>query len=292
MAETNLGLNNDKEYEIGNVLGDTTKKMNIDNLTNIDNINKVMNTETDPDLIVDFDIVKLPSKGMFYANKISEVEVEYLTSKDEDILSTQALIETGRVFDVILKRKIKTKSIDVDKLLVGDKNAILLFLRMSSYGHEYHVEVIHPKTGIPFKSVVDLRKLKYKEVYEMPDSNGHFNVFVPKRGKNVKFKLLTASEEKNLISMAENMMEAYNKEYSEYGTLKLISQIVDINGNTDKSYIRKFVEAMPALDALTIRKKIAEVSPDVDMSYEFVGKDGFKFTSSLVVGVDFFFPNI
>ena len=48
---------------------------------------------------------------------------------------------------------------------------------------------------------------------------------------------------------------------------------------------------MPALDAFTVRRKILDVSPDVDMSYEFTAKDGYKFKTQLTIGVDFFFPN-
>ena len=57
-------------------------------------------------------------------------------------------------------------------------------------------------------------------------------------------------------------------------------------------YIDRFVDAMPALDAFTIRRKILDVAPDVDMAYEFVTKDGYKFTANLTIGVDFFFPSI
>ena len=49
---------------------------------------------------------------------------------------------------------------------------------------------------------------------------------------------------------------------------------------------------MPALDALTIRKKIIDVSPDVDMGYDFITSDGYKFRSYLSVGMDFFFPSL
>lgn len=295
MAETKLNLENTDEQSLSNVFGGYSEKMNINEKSEMTDFQKTIASQMnqiDPDLVVDFDVVKLPSKGIFYKNGIKEVEVEYLTSKDEDILSTQALIESGRVFDVILKRKIKTKGVEIDKLLTGDKNAILLFLRMSSYGHEYDVEVTDPRTGYPFKETVDLRRLTYKTPDINPDFEGLFEVHIPKRNKLVKFKLLNSEEEKRVLETADNMRTAYNTEYSEYGTLKLVSQIVDIDGKRDKLYIRSFVEAMPAIDALTIRKKILEVTPDVNMSYEFTAKDGFKFKSTLVVGVDFFFPSI
>jgi hypothetical protein len=251
---------------------------------------KKMTQETDPDLMTSYEIIKLPSKGMFYQHRISEVSVEYMTSKDEDLLTTPSLIDNGTVLDVLLRRKIKTPGIAVEDLLAGDRNAILLFLRTSSYGANYGVQVVDPRSGIPFKDNVDLLQLKYKEVEEFPDEYGHFKVKIPMRKKEVVLRLLTSGEETMLFKKAEAIKEAYNQEFSDFNTMKLKAHIVAINEKTDRAYIDKFVDAMPALDALTIRKKILEVSPDVDMAYQFMTKDGYKFTANLTVGIDFFFP--
>jgi hypothetical protein len=259
---------------------------------NAEEYENIMNKETDPDLMTSYEIVKLPSKGLFYKNRISEVSVEYMTSKDEDLLTTPSLIENGTVIDVLLKRKIKTKGVDINNLLAGDRNAIILFLRSSSYGSEYTVQVPDPRTNKSFKTTVDLLKLKYKKVNELPDEKGHFTIKIPMRKKTVKFKLLTSGEENILLKQAEAHKDAYNQEFSEYTTLKLKSHIVSIDGKTDRTYISKFVDAMPAMDALTIRTKILDISPDVDMNYEFTAKDGYKFNAELSVGIDFFFPNI
>jgi hypothetical protein len=48
---------------------------------------------------------------------------------------------------------------------------------------------------------------------------------------------------------------------------------------------------MPALDAYTVRRKILDVSPEVEMRYEFKAPDGYKFEAPLSMGVDFFFPS-
>jgi len=225
---------------------------------------KSMTRETDPDLMTSYEIVKLPSKGLFYKNKISEVNVEYMTSKDEDLLTTPSLIESGTVLDVLLRRKIKTQGITPDELLAGDRNAIILFLRSSSYGSEYTVQVPDPRTNVVFKTNVDLSKLKYKEVTELPDQNGHFKVELPMRKKVVTFRLITSGEDVMLFKKAEAIKEAYGDEFTQYNTMKLKSHIIAIDDKTDRTYIDKFVDAMPALDAFTIRQKIMEVSPDVD----------------------------
>jgi len=252
---------------------------------------KNMSKETDPDLMTSHEVIKFPSQGLYYHNKISEVKVEYMTSKDEDLLTTPSLIENGTVLDVLLRRKIKTPGINPEELLAGDRNAIILFLRTSSYGSDYTVNVSDPRTGNSFKAVVDLLKLRYKVVEERPDEHGFFTVQLPMRKKLVTFKLLSAGEENLIFKKSEAVKEAYNLEFSEFNTMKLKAHIMAINEKTDRSYIDKFVDAMPALDAYSIRKKILEVSPDVDMSYEFTAKDGYTFSTNLIVGIDFFFPN-
>lgn len=252
---------------------------------------KMMSKETDPDLMTSYEIVKLPSKGVFYQHRLSEVAVEYMTSKDEDLITTPSLIDSGELLNMLLKRKIKTPGIKPDELLAGDRNAIILFLRTSSYGADYSVQVTDPRNGITFPAKVDLLQLKYKELTEMPDENGHFKVEIPMRKKIVTFRLLTSGEDATIFKKAEAIKEAYGEEFSGYPTMKLKAHIVAINEKTDRSYIDKFVDAMPALDAVTIRRKVMAVSPDVDMKYEFTSKDGYKFEAFLTLGLDFFFPS-
>ena len=249
---------------------------------------QIFSKETDVDLMTSYEMVTLPSKGLFYASGISEVAIEYMTSRDEDLLTTSSLIDNGTVLDILLKRKIKTPGITVEELLPGDKEALILFLRTSSYGTDYKVNVPDPRTGKSFTYTVDLTKLKYNVVEELPDSNGHFFVTLPMRKKTVKIRLITNGDDHMIMKKAEALQEAYGDEYSSYNTMKLKAHIVSIDDKTDRMYIEKFVDAMPALDAYTIRKKIMEVSPSIDMTYEFKANDGFKFKALLSIAIDFF----
>jgi len=248
--------------------------------------------QIDTDLIVGFDTVRLPSKGVFYKNKISEVVVEYLTSKDEDILTTPALIENNTLIDVLIKNKLKSKGLEVEEMLAGDKNAILVFLRASSYGKNYEVIVSDPYGGNSFPAKVDLTKLKYKDITILPDENLHFSVELPMRKKWVKFKLITDNELKRIVKQAETKKDATGQPFLELLSMRLKAAIVSIDGKTDRAYISKFVDAMPALDSLTLRRKIDEVTPDVDFKYEFISPSGYQFEASVSMGVDFFFPKI
>jgi hypothetical protein len=251
-----------------------------------------LSTETDPDLIMTYEVVKLPSEGMFYADGLKEIEIEYLTSRDEDLLTTPSFIEDGTVIDKLLERKIVNKDINPKTLLSGDRSALVLFLRTSSYGNKYKVSVPDPRNNTSFEEEVDLLALKYKENTEKPDAAGEFVVEIPMRKKIVKFRILTSGEDEQILKNSMARQEAYGEEVSEYNTMRLKASMVEISGNRDRSYIERFVDVMPALDAYTIRKRILEVSPDIDMSYEFKAPDGYKFRAPLSMGVDFFFPNL
>jgi hypothetical protein len=259
---------------------------------NLEDYGKMVSQETDPDLIVEYEIVKLPSRGLFYSNGLSELKVEYLTAKDEDILTTPSLIKSGEALDKIFRRKIKNSNVNPDELLIGDQNAVALFLRASSYGHDYNVQVTDPRSGDDFEYTVDLRKIGYKEIKEKPDENGLFTFFLPMRQKHVKFRMLTAKDSKKIVNDVDRMKEAGYTDIDEYGTMKLKAHVVDIEGKTDRGYINRFIDAMPAGDALKLRRKILEITPDLDLMYEFETKDGYKFKAPLVMGIDFFFPSL
>ena len=51
------------------------------------------------------EVVDLPSKGYFYVDghplSSGKVEVKYMTAKEEDILTSQNLIQQGTVIDVL-----------------------------------------------------------------------------------------------------------------------------------------------------------------------------------------------
>ena len=250
-----------------------------------------ISTETDPDLLMSYEIVPLPSKGLFYANGLKEIKIGYLTSRDEDLLTTPSFIEDGSVLDRLLENKFLDKNINPKELLSGDRSALILFLRTSSYGNMYKVSVPDPRTGNSFEFEVDLLTLKYSEIEEKPDNIGEFMVELPMRKKMSKFRLLTSGEEDVILKKAEVYQETYGNEVSEFNTMRLKASIMEIGGNRERSYIDRFVDVMPALDAYTVRKKILDVSPEVDMSYEFVAPDGYKFRAPLSMGIDFFFPS-
>lgn len=150
------------------------------------------------DMNAQYDIISLPSNGQCYKNKIERVPVSFLTAYDENFITSPNLYKDGLIIDFLLKHKVMNDSINTDDLVSGDVDAIILFLRATSYGPDFPIYVRDPETGTQIDTVVDLTTLKTKEFNLIGDENGHFSYKLPISKDIVKFKYLTRKDEKNL----------------------------------------------------------------------------------------------
>ena len=199
-----------------------------------------------------FDVIPLPSKGLLYPGQQGNVKVEYMTAMDENILTSPNLIKSGKVLDILLERKVKESPVPFDQLLVGDRNAIMIWLRATGYGEMYPVKLTDPSSGVEFETEIDLSALKTKELPENaePDEKGEFSFLLPRSKKKIKFKLLTVADEKSISSRSEKYEKATKSQISNILTYRLQAQIKEVDGNRDINFIQQFVNMMPAFDSL------------------------------------------
>ena len=141
------------------------------------------------------DVVKLPSKGIFYTPKKESVKVGYLTASDENLLMSQNSSKDG-IVNTLLKNKIYEPGFNIEQLITVDVQAILLFLRNTAFGPEYNFSVIDPRTDKYFDVTLILDEVSYLPINHTPDSEGLFTYTLPKSQKIVKFKLINIGEEK------------------------------------------------------------------------------------------------
>lgn len=242
------------------------------------------------EFMIPFDIIPLPSGGVLYPNNVSEVKVELLTTADEDVLTSPNLLNSGKVFKVLLSRKIKDLPFDPDDLLVGDRNALLVYLRSTGYGELYPVKIVDPKTGEPFEATIDLSQLQIKGLGAKPDENGHFSFTLPRSKYVVKFKLLRARDEEDLSAR----IDLKNREgISKSITDRLSRQIVSINGNSDQMFVYNTIQVLPASDSLAFRKYYDEIEPGIDNNIAVINPTtGERVDTFFRVGVNFFWPDI
>ena len=140
------------------------------------------------------EIIDLPSKGLVYPEghplRKGNVELKYMTAREEDILASQSLIKKGVVLDKLFESVVVEKGVDINDIFIGDKNAILLATRVMGYGSAYEVQVTDPFTLEPQSVTVDLSKVKTKDFDEkLLNGENLYKFKLPKSGKELGFKL-------------------------------------------------------------------------------------------------------
>lgn len=241
------------------------------------------------------EMVELPSKGLLYPESSllssGQVEMKYMTAREEDILTNQNYIKQGVVFDKLLKSLVVSK-IDHDELLVGDKNAIMIAARVLGYGKDYEVKVQHPTTGEEEVVTVDLSEIKEKQLDETLFARGinEFSFTLPNSKNEIIFKIPNSKDEKIIDEELKSL-----KKINLGGeiTTRLKHLILAINGDRDKKAIRDFVDNyLLASDARALREFMKRVSPDLDLTFTFVGSDGYTQEGvDIPLGVSFFYPS-
>jgi hypothetical protein len=235
------------------------------------------------------DVITLPSQGIFYKSKKKSIKVGYLTAADENILSdidSRKNINEGIILP-LLRNKIYEKDIRPEELLDGDIEAILIFLRNTSFGPEYQIKVVDPQTNENFTASILLDELNYKKTNEKPLEDGTFETTLPVSKKRVNLKLLSMTDKLEI----EQILKSYPSERTAPTiTTRLLKHIVSIDGDNDRVKIATFVEQMPIADSKYIRRFVYENEPRLDLSKEVITPSGEKAVVEIGFGVEFFRP--
>jgi translation initiation factor IF-3 len=237
------------------------------------------------------EMVELPSKGYFYADghplSSGKVEVKYMTAKEEDILTSQNLIQQGIVLDKLLESLVVDKSIKLDDMLIGDKNALMVAARILGYGKEYQF------TYDGIEQSVDLSMLEPTEMDfdKFTKGQNEFNFKLPNSEREITFKLLTSGDEQK-ISEEIKAREKISKEQSFELTTRLKNMILSVDGNSEKAYINNFVDnEFLSRDSLAFREYLTSVTPDVDMTTKVKNSAGRETEVVIPVTLRFFWPS-
>lgn len=237
------------------------------NMNNANNPN-MPQIPVDNEFVIPTERIELPSKGWFYPNKKSSVEIKYMTAEEDNILYSADLIKSGKVLDILLESVIKDRDLRPDDMLSGDRNYVLIQARRTGLGDDYKPGKIRCEScSQEFDPTVDLSRLKKRDIELEPDSNGLYEVELPVTKIKIKFRLLKGSDEKRLSKVMEK--KAGNVKVSKLITERYLLQIMEVNGISDKLYINKFISAMPTKDSLFFREYNRQVEPGIDLNYEF-----------------------
>ena len=251
---------------------------------------------------VGFDVpiesISLPSRGLVYGNdhpfaNTEEAEITAMRAVHEDILSSRALIKKGTVISELLKSCILNKLVDVDTLLIGDRNALLIGIRVSGYGSEYSVQIECADCGDKFDNNFSLNNLAIKRLGVDPVSPGQnlFNFHLPVSKRDIQFKLLTGADDLLLSQQAEKQKKV-GSQIDNSKSHRLFQMIVSVGSETDRNKLNRIISNLPAGDSLALRRYVEKVEPGVEMKQEATCKAcGGVQVVDIPLGPTFFWPD-
>ena len=218
-----------------------------------------------------------------------------MTAREEDILASQSLIRKGVVLDKLFESVVVEPNVNINDILIGDKNAILLATRVLGYGAEYKVEVTDPSTLEEQSVTIDLSKVKTKDFNEeLLNSENLYKFKLPKSGTELEFKLLTHGDELEISKENQALARLYKgKGDTTFDvTTRLKYMIQSVDGNNDRGFITKWVQnSFLALDTKAFRKYVKEISPDMDLKFNFTSElTGEEEALDIPFGAGFFYP--
>lgn len=209
------------------------------------------NNETEISISLDksqYEWIELPSKGECYPHKKGIVPVAYLTAMDENIIVSKELREKGKVSEVLLEHKILDKSFDVKSLCIGDRDAILIWLRKTSYGNELKVSQKDGEGNIE-EMVINLDEVTYNTFNGTADENGLVK-YVTDKKEVIKYRMLTYEDEDffyDKVVRIMNVMDGSGDDNIHIVNLMkelLVKQTVSVNGDTDRDCVVSFIDNM------------------------------------------------
>lgn len=243
-------------------------------------------------------LVPLPSRGLVYPQEHplhlqDQVEIRGMTTREEDILMSRALIRKGTVISELIKSCMITQGVDVTSLVGGDRNALMVAIRILGYGADYSGHAECPVCQVRNEISVDLNGLEVKDLGVDPIAPGEnrFHFKLPKLGADVVFKLLTGREEEEIMAASEAKKKR-GIQNDNVITTRLTYSIVSVNGISDKNKLSQFISLMPAQDSNALRFFMDKVEPGMEMKFDFECKAcGHTEVMPLPLGPTFFWPN-
>jgi len=231
--------------------------------------------------------IDLPSKGLVYPldNPLSSgtVEMKYMTAKEEDILTNQSYIKNGTVLDKLLQSLVVDKNINIDDLIIGDKNSLLIASRILGYGSKYPVKINGRDVSVDL-SILENKDIDFSSIEQ---GKNEFLYTLESTGNVITYKLLTGKDEK-IIEKEIAGVRKIQQDASPELTTRLKQMILSINGDTDRKTVRDFVDNyFLARDSRAFREHIKNTQPDVNLNVTLDSGE----EVAIPIGLSFFWPD-
>lgn len=231
-------------------------------------------------------IFQLPSRGIFYENseldetiKNGEIHVQALSALDEITLKNPDQLFSGDAVQTIFKNCLTGVNRPVD-LLSKDIDALMLFLRTVTYGPSYEIVAKHTcETAKEHSYVANIDQMINEMKMIDPTMIEELYTVNLQNGQVVKLKPTVYKDTIEFIKNNSNKKEITLDDQKNNLILILLSVIKSVDGISDRTMLKEWIEKLSSPMVNTMVKKIENINNwGTDNSWECVCKDcGEKF---------------
>lgn len=243
------------------------------------------------------EIISLPSKGTLYPKghplreNGGQLEIKYMTAKEEDILTSTNLVSNGTVFHKFLESIVVQQGMKYTDLVTEDVNAVYIASRVLAYGKMYPVNFICPKCTFEQEFHADLTAFEMPDDLCEVDDNGWYS-FETDTGTKISIGALTLGEEIDIERKVSEFENAKEEVVIPRITLWLKRIVKSINGETDPVKLSGMIDNLIVRDTTRIKKEFKALNASVDRTVEFQCLQCREKTEGgLPIGLDFFWPD-
>jgi len=224
---------------------------------------------------------QLPSRGFFYHNgelapniHEGEIHIHPMSALDEINLKNPDQLFSGEAVNIVFKQCVKGIE-KPQQLLSKDVDAIMMFLRVVTYGPSYEFSAKHTCEGakdhayvadvdqmIGSMAMIDPTTVDQMYTAKMP--NGQVVRLLPNRYQQV-LELIRANENKKEITAADQQKNLL---------MMLMGVIQSVDGETDQAKILDWIKRVPSPFVNRIAEKVEKINDwGPDLRWKCVCKD-------------------
>jgi len=204
-----------------------------------------------------FEMLFIPSKGLFYPSKENHLLLNQLTFVEESLLTSEYLVESGKAMEFVLKNILVEQNVEPKDLLTGDVQAIGLFLRSYAYGDNLEIDFDCNHCGFEEEVPVRLSSFQMKDIIVVPE-NGLIPMLLDGTELIFMFKPLTYFEEIGISKANFTSLD------------RLIYMTHSINGCEDKNIISQITRKLSIPQIRRVKKFVDRATPGVDATINHV----------------------
>ena len=196
------------------------------------------------------------------------------------------------MLDKLLESLVVDKKIDLNSMLVGDKNALFIASRVLAYGKKYSFSYVNNQ-GQTKEHTHDLTTLKDKKIDFSKHEKGKnsFSFKLPQAKRTIEFKILTDGEEREVTTQLEQMEKAGSEVRTEV-TSRFKKMIISIDGNSERPAVNSFVDnEFFTQDSQAFRAHYLSITPDIILDIV-IDDDGEEVEATVPMTVQFFWPSV